>query len=206
MKKLPIYKAVVNFEDNTGIEVLSFVPFPATESSFIAFDKDKEFIKFSVDNEEQRMVRGLVMEADAPIYRRSGDIEYYIVFDKQTLKTMAEKWLMGFQNNFDENHNFNLVDGVQMQQVYIKDVENGINPKGFEDVNDGSLFCTAHINNDDVWNAIKDGTFTGFSLAGAFEVAEVKEGESFNDEEVDEDFSACMQLIEQLQNKIKNAK
>ena len=168
---LPIYQAIVDFDDNnTGMICISLVDEPAVEADFLAFDKDNQPLQFKVENEEQRMVFGLVMAADMPIYRRTGDgYEYYITFSKETIRTMAEKYFKeDKQNNVDTQHNFKLEDGVTMVQMFIKDSDNGINPVGFEDYKDGSLFAQFHIENDDVWESIKEGTYKGFSLAGNF--------------------------------------
>ena len=65
--------------------------------------------------------------------------------------------------------------------MFVKDAEKGVNPKGFEEYADGSIFAEFHIMNDEVWNAIKDGTYKGFSLAGCFTVEETfKEEIDFN--------------------------
>ena len=168
---LPIYQAIVDFDDNnTGMICISLVDEPAVEADFLAFDKDNQPLQFKVENEEQRMVFGLVMAADMPIYRRTDDgYEYYITFSKETIRTMAEKYFKeDKQNNVDTQHNFKLEDGVTMVQMFIKDSDNGINPVGFEDYKDGSLFAQFHIENDDVWESIKEGTYKGFSLAGNF--------------------------------------
>ena len=61
------------------------------------------------------------------------------------------------------------VEGVQMVQYFIKDSARGVNPEGFADVADGSLFAEFHVLNDDVWAAIKAGTYNGFSLEGVFD-------------------------------------
>jgi hypothetical protein len=168
---LPIYQAIVDFDDNnTGMICISLVDEPAVEADFLAFDKDNQPLQFKVENEEQRMVFGLVMAADMPIYRRTDDgYEYYITFSKETIRTMAEKYFKeDKQNNVDTQHNFKLEDGVTMVQMFIKDSDNGINPVGFEGYKDGSLFAQFHIENDDVWESIKEGTYKGFSLAGNF--------------------------------------
>ena len=193
--KLPIYKATVDGED-AAMFCISLVDYPATESDFLFFDKDKQLLKFSVENEEKRIVRGLIMGADMPIYRRNGDFQYYIVFDADTIRKMAEKYFkLGFQNNVDTNHNEKLVSGVNLIQMFIKDSENGINPKGFEGYKDGSLFAEFHIENDEIWNEIKEGTYKGFSLAGVFNIEEVDEEE--------QDFNECLELIEKINNKLK---
>lgn len=195
---LPVYRAEIHSEDE-GMFCISLVDDPATESNFLAFDKDKQLLKFAVENEEKRLVRGLVMGANQLIYRRTANgFEYYIEYDADTIRIMAEKYLkMGFQNNVDTQHNGNLVEGVNMVQFFIKDVENGINPKGFEDYDDGSLFAEFKVNNDEIWSEIKEGTFKGFSLAGIFEPVE-----TFSSQE-DEEYNEVIELIKKLKNRLK---
>lgn len=192
MNKLPIYEAVINDNEELGVFGLSFVTYPATETDWLYFEKNEEkVVKFSIDSEEKRVVRGVFMTADTPIYRRNGDYEYYIKFGKETLRQIAERFLKnGYQNNIDQQHDFNYVDGVYLQEMFIKDTEKGINPVNFEDIPDGSLFCQYRVMNDEVWAKVKDGTFKGFSMEGYFDMQE-----SFEDEEMIE--------IEQLINKIK---
>ena len=154
----------------SGMYCISLVDAPATQSNFIAFSEDKELLKYSVQDEEQRRVFGLVMSCDTPIYRRDNSgYEYYIFYDRKTIELMAEKYLkLNRQNNVDLQHSFELEDGIFLNEIFIKDSERGIAPKGFETVKDGSLFATFHVLNDKVWEAIKEGTFKGFSLSGLF--------------------------------------
>lgn len=169
---LPLYQGLVNDED-TGMFCISLVDMPATESDFMFFNKEKEPVLFAVQDAEKHLVRGLLMGADMPIYRRRGDFEYYITYSADTLRLMAEKYLKnGFSSNVDLNHDGNVVDGVNMTQIFVKDTEAGIDPKGFEMYKDGSLFVEFKVNNEEVWESIKEGDFKGFSLAGIFEIAE----------------------------------
>lgn len=175
MNKLPIFRAVIENEE-CGMFTISLVDFPATESDFMAFNNENELVKFKVENEEKHIVRGLVMAANMLIYRFSPTFgEYYITYEPETIRLMAEKYLFdGNQNNVDLMHDGNLVDGVNMVQLFIKDSENGIDPKGFEDYADGSLFAEFQVHNEDVWSQIKEGNFKGFSLEGYFGVEPVE--------------------------------
>lgn len=201
MEKLPIYRAIIDNEE-AGMVTISLVDFPATESDFQAFEEQKKLIKFAVENEEKHIVRGLVMAANMLIYRIHPQFgEYYIYYDAETLRIMAERYLKNnFQNNVDLNHDGELVDGVDMVQFFIKDSENGINPKGFEDYADGSLFAEFHVNNEDVWNAIKDGTYAGFSLEGYFGIEPT--GKEFkeqnNNKEVTKKYMSKLERIKQV--------
>ena len=169
----PVYEALVTSED-AGMLRISLVDLPAVESNFLAFAKEgaQPAHLYFVRDEERRIVRGVVMRADYPILRRNGDYEYFIVFRADTIRVMAEKYLAeSRQNNVDEMHNHAEVDQVQMVQYFIKDTAAGIAPAGFEDIADGSLFAEFHVLNDEVWSKVKDGTYRGFSLEGAFELA-----------------------------------
>lgn len=167
----PVYEALVTDEE-TGMLRISLVDFPAVESNFLAFAKEGEKARlYFVKDEEKRIVRGVVMRADYPILRRSGDYEYFIVFRADTIRAMAEKYLAeSRQNAVDEMHNHEDVDEVKMVQYFIKDTAAGIAPAGFDDIADGSLFAEFHVLNDEVWAKVKDGTYKGFSLEGAFEL------------------------------------
>lgn len=173
---LPVYNALIDAEDE-GMYCISLVDDPAVQSNFLAFSATrKEEMLFAIQNEEKRLVNGVVMRADYPIYRRDQMGEYYIVYKADVIRKMAEKYLAnGWQNEVDTMHNGELEKDVQMVQFFIKDSSRGVSPEGFENVADGSLFAEFHVLNDEVWNAVKDGTFKGFSLAGLFSFEEETE-------------------------------
>lgn len=188
-KGLPLYRAEIGADDTTtGMFVISLVDSPATMADFMAFNEDKRLMTYNVESDEKRQVFGLVMAADMPIYRRDENgFEYYITYSKETIALMAEKYLkMSLQNNVDTQHSFELEDGIFMNQLFVKDVEKGVSPKGYEDYKDGSLFAQFHIANDSVWEEVKKGTYKGFSLAGVFNVEpkeEAKEDDKNNNKE-----------------------
>ncbi len=173
---LPLYQATIDNSEDTGMFVVSLVEFPAIEKSFMAFSEQKE-LKLSVVDEEKQMVFGPVAIADMPIYRRDADgYEYYIMYTKETIAKMVEKYFEhGFQNNVDVEHNFELQPGVILTQAFIKDTEKGIAPTEYPDVSDGSLFFQFHITDNELWEKVKAGEVTGFSLAGTFGVEPVRE-------------------------------
>lgn len=196
-KNLPIYEVKIDMnDDSVGMFMISLVDEPAVEKDFYAFNQDKKFMTYKVTNTEQQKVFGLVMCADKPIYRvDETGFEYYITYSKETIALMAEKYFKnGFQNNVDTNHNLILEDGITLTQMFIKNTDKGINPVGFEDVKDGSLFAEFHIENQDVWNSVKDGSYKGFSLAGCFNVEE-KPNE---DEQVFEDIMKMLDEITKI--------
>jgi len=197
INNLPVYKAVIDNSDESGIYCVSLVDNPAIESDFIAFSKEPVKVMFKVENEEKRIVRGCVMRADHPIYRiGNSGFEYYIIYEKQTIRQMVEKFLSNSNHlNIDQMHDFEMVEGVNLVQSFIKDIENGINPKGFEEIEDGSLFHEYHVVNDEIWDKVKAGEFKGFSLAGMFSVEELEDPE-------EQEYNEVMDLIEKINKRI----
>lgn len=168
---IPYFYANINSDDE-GIYNISLVDAPAVESNFLAFNKQEQ-LTFSIQNEEQRKLLGVIMRAEYPIYRFDEQMgEFYIKYSKETVKLMAEKLMKDqHHNNINIMHSPNSnVDGVYMTSLFIKDTEKGINPTGFEDIENGSLFAEYHVLNDEIWSSVKDGTFKGFSLEGLFTI------------------------------------
>lgn len=167
---IPVYDAIISDEE-TGMFKISLVDDPAVMSNFQAFDADRKRMLYAIQDEEKRLVRGCIMRADFPIYRRDSKMgEYYIIYKADTIRAMAEKYLLeGRQNDVNLMHEEGSdVDGVQMVQYFIKG--DGIQVDGFDDCADGSLFGEFHVTNDDIWNEIKAGTYKGFSLEGVFDL------------------------------------
>ena len=90
---------------------------------------------------------------------------YYIMFNKEASEKLCQKLMRdGFQQNVSLDHNGELISGIQLQEVFIKDSEKGISPKGFEDAAEGSLFGIYHITDEQLWNDCLEGRFGGVSL------------------------------------------
>lgn len=194
-KDLPIYLASVD-EEGAGMYVVSFVDDPAVEVSWQLFEKAQEM--FKVENPDKQLITGVVMLADTPIYRNDPEYgEYYIKYTKETIEKMVQKYFKeNNQENVDTNHSFELIDGIELQQAFIKDTEKGISPKGFENVPDGSLFFTYKVTSDELWEEVKNGSWTGFSLAGWFDMKEqFSKQEDLEEQEV-------LDLIQKLKNRI----
>ena len=167
MFNLPIYKIQVNPEDEmTGMTAISLVDYPAIETNFICFAEQKP-LRFSSD-ETKHCITGPAIIADMPIYRRDADgYEYYVVFDADTIRTIAERYSMdGLWNNVNLQHDETAyVDSVYMLETFIKDTGRGINPAGFEEVSDGSLFVTFKVEDMELWDEIVNGdALNGFSI------------------------------------------
>lgn len=200
---IPVYAANV-FDAETGIFKVAICDNPAIQSGFQAFGEEKQVLKYSVQDEEQRIVLGCLMRSSYPIYRRNADgFEYFIIYTSDTIEQMASKWLASQNvNNINLNHQEGTdQDGIYLMQAFIKDTDKGISPIGFEDIEDGSLFAQYKIMNDDVWAAIKEGTYVGFSLEGLFGVEPMNEEftkQETNNNQINNKYMSKLQKIKQV--------
>ena len=77
-KNLPLYNLVIDDDDTLGVDKISLVTYPAVEENFLLFDETKRAdYSFSIQNEEKRIVSGIAMVADRPIYRETPDKKGY---------------------------------------------------------------------------------------------------------------------------------
>ena len=159
------YKAKI-LDDECGIQALSLVEHPAVLSKVERFAENDKIQYFKDDLKHN--ITGLIIPADRPIYRNNGTEEYYIVFEKDTIVDFATKMMKdGTMNFFNWEHSDDTINGIECIELFIKDSERGISPEGFADVEEGSLFGTFHISNDDVWEKIMDGSY-GISMECIF--------------------------------------
>lgn len=194
LKTLPLFKITIA-NDEEGIDKMSLVSAPAVESDFLKFSKQEQ-IRLSVDD-EQHIVLGVALRCDYPIYRISqSGYEYYVMFDADTIRQIYEKFMKN-PNKVNLEHSVD-TEGVYLIQSFIKNSEAGINPVGFEDIENGSWFTAYKVDNADVWDKIKTGELNGFSIEGLFTLIDTDidiEQEFNKDNEPDEMESLIDELL-----------
>jgi hypothetical protein len=171
---LPVYKMDIVSDENSDLEVdyVALVDKPAIEKNFLAFNEHEQKMAFAIQEDEQ-IITGALMLADKPIYRNDENGEYYVVFGKDTIKKIAQKFFTkGYQSNVNLMHDSGQrLDGLTMFESWITDEKRGVKAmKGFEDVPEGSWFGSFKVNNPDVWQMVKEGKVKGFSVEGLFQM------------------------------------
>ena len=189
---LPIFRLNV-VDDDPGIKTVSLVELPAMEMPMVMFSKE-ENMKFSIQDESKHNILTLIARTDFPILRLSEDGNpYYVIFTKEVTEKLCQKLMKeGFAQNVSVDHSGKLIEGIQLQEVFLKDSSKGISPIGYEEAAEGSLFGIYHITDEALWQDCLDGKFTNVSLESHFTL------EKFNkiDNKKNNRFSM---------NKIKNA-
>ncbi len=191
-------------DDVSGIEAISVVESPAIEEDFIAL-KTQEFKLAEVDK-EKRILMGAALVPNKPIYRRSGENEYYIYFSKDTVRKASELFFIrGNQNNSTLEHNMPLT-GLTAVESWIVEGEKDKTRHYDLDVPIGTWMVSMKVHNDDVWNNyVKTGKVKGFSIEGYFaDKLEKPQDKSIKDELSKIEEEEAQHILDQLTNLFDN--
>ena len=161
---------------------VSLVEDPAIEPNFIALSKEKQIIQLE---NEKRLLVGAALIPNKPIYRNINGKEFYISFDEATIEKLAQDFLANdYQHNITIEHQQG-VDDIAVVESWIKTSENdksvgyGLN----EPI--GTWFISVKVNNEEIWNRVKNGDYKGFSIeamVGLDENLELNNQLSMNEE------------------------
>ena len=163
-----IVELIIDEKDETsGIDAVSLVESPAIESNFLALKKHEVELK-EIDA-EKRIVLGAALIPNKQIYRTNEKKEeYYIYFSEATVRKASELFLMnGNQNNATLEHNEKL-KGMSVVESWIVESENDKSKNYGFDVPKGTWMIAMKVNNDKVWQQVKEGKIKGFSIEGYF--------------------------------------
>jgi hypothetical protein len=151
-----------------GINAVSVVESPAIEENFIALKKHEVELK-EVDA-EKRILMGAALVPNKQIYRRNKEKEYYIYFSEDTVRKASELFLMrSNQNNATYEHERKMLDGMSVVESWIIEDEKTDKSRLYKfNLPKGTWMISMKVNNDDVWQKVKDGEVKGFSIEGHF--------------------------------------
>ena len=168
-KGLPIFRLNV-VDDDPGITTVSLVEFPAMEMPMVMFSENKKNMNFSIQDESKHNILTLIARTDYPILRITEDGNpYYVIFTKEVTEKLCKKLMSeGYSQHISTEHSGKLIDGIQLQEVFLKDTSKGISPIGYEDAAEGSLFGVYHITDEALWQDCLNGKFTNVSLESYF--------------------------------------
>lgn len=174
-----------------GISAISLVEFPAIEENFVALSKDQHKVEFRTVDKEKRIIVGLALVPNKLIYRRRGDYEYNITFSKETVRKASELYLKRLKNNNTTLEHEELTSGVSVIESWI--VEDPSKDKtALYDLNakEGDWAVVMKVDNDAVWQDVKNGKYLGLSIEGIF--SDKQEEEMSSLEEMTEEEAALL--------------
>ena len=171
MKETKIVELVI--EDNNqelAIDAISLVSAPAIEQDFVFFGKEKNNLTFAKVDEEKRMLVSPALIPNKQIFRYdpNTDSDYYVYFSPETVRKASELYLKHNNHHKATYEHQDRVSGVLTVESWIKEGDSDKSKMYGFDLPNGTWFVKMRIENDDLWNKIKDGELKGLSIEGYF--------------------------------------
>jgi hypothetical protein len=152
-----------------GIQAISVVESPAIEEDFVALKDEQPKIELKTIDKEKRILMGAALIPNKPIYRRSGEDEYYIYFSQDTVRKASELFFInGNQNKATLEHQMD-VQGTSVVESWIIEGEQDKSRMYGMELPVGTWMVSMKILNDELWEGyVKSGKVKGFSIEGYF--------------------------------------
>jgi hypothetical protein len=171
-KNTPIVELLIDDEyQEFAIDAISLVTTPAIEQDFVYFKKKEYNMTFAKTDDEKRLLISPALIPYKQIYRYDADTDtdYYVYFSADTVKRASELYLTHNNHHKATYEHESELKGVTTVESWVKVAdEDKSNHYGY-DLPIGTWFVSMKIDNDDVWNEIKDGnTIKGLSIEGVF--------------------------------------
>lgn len=165
--KLQEIELKIKDEDEDGVFAISLVESPAIEENFVALSTEK--VELKVVDDERRIVVGFALVPEKRIYRRMNGKEFNIYFTKETVNQAQELFMKKLNlKNWTLEHE-QKTDGISVIESWIvEDPKNdkanlyNLDPQG------GEWVVMSKIDNEAVWQDVKEGRFKGYSIEAMF--------------------------------------
>lgn len=172
--------------ENSKVYAISLVEFPAIEEEFIALSKDKKQ-PILLMNEERHMIYGAVLKPDFPIYRYD-DIrgDYYIQFSRPTIERLAQEFMKRKDRSMTLDHEVD-TNKVDVVESWIKDdmEKDKSVALGLGNLPIGTWVIGCKVNDENIWQSIKNGERNGFSIESLCSLNEINFSKMTNKEQLE---------------------
>ena len=188
MKETKIVELVIaDDSQELAIDAISLVTSPAIEQDFVFFGKEKNNLTFAKVDEEKRMLVSPALIPNKNIFRHdpNTDSDYYVYFSKETVRKAAELYLKHNNHHKATYQHQDRVSGVLTVESWIKEGDMDKSKLYGYDLPNGTWFVKMKIENDELWQKIKEGELKGLSIEGYFtNKFEQMQKKEFTNEEV----------------------
>ena len=160
-----------NNSEELAIDAISLVSAPAIEQDFVYFGKEKNNLTFAkVDNEKIMLVSpALIPNKQIFRYDPNTDSEYYVYFSPDTVRKASELYLKHNNHHKATYEHQDRVSGVLTTESWIiEDTKMDKSRLYGYNLPKGTWMVSMKINNDELWQKVKDGELKGLSIEGYF--------------------------------------
>ena len=171
IKKRLVELIIDEESERFGVEAISLVEFPAIEENWVFLNKDNFLSLAKLDEEKKTLVGAvLIPEKEIPRYDQELNEEYIVYFSKETIKQAQELFMSTLRNNNATFEHKVPIEGLSVVESWIKEDEkyDKSSQFGFENMPLGTWFVKMKVNNDEMWEKVKNKEVRGFSIEGYF--------------------------------------
>lgn len=168
--QVEVFELAIDETGKLGVNCVSLVNAPAIDVNFVALSKETKIEFTSVETEEKKMLYGALLIPEQLIYRvdKENNKPYYVKYSKETIERVSQDFL---KRNM--HHNSNLehslpVAGLTIVESWLVGQPDKSQQFGFS-LPEGTWFVGMKVDNEEIWQDVKNGTFKGFSIEGFFE-------------------------------------
>lgn len=168
MEKKQLKECRLDAEGNLGVYAIGLVSEPAIEAEWVYLSD----VKLSAVDGERRMLYGPALIPDKKILRvdeNTGE-EYYIYFSKETIYNCAHLFLKKHLQDAHSIEHQTPIEGCTVVESWL--IEDSQKDKAAHfglNFPAGTWMLGTHVREDNVWEAVKAGEITGFSIEGRFD-------------------------------------
>ena len=207
MKETKIVELIIaDDSQELAIDAISLVTSPAIEQDFVYFGKEKNNLTFAKVDEEKRMLVSPALIPNKQIFRHdpNTDSDYYVYFSKETVRKASELYLKHNNHHKATYQHQDRVSGVLTVESWIKEGDMDKSKLYGYDLPNGTWFVKMKIENDELWNKIKEGELKGLSIEGYF----TNKFEEMNKKQptTEQILSALNELIRENKTELKTEK
>ena len=197
---------IANENEELAIDAISLVSSPAIEQDFVYFGKEKNNLTLAKIDEEKRMLVSPALIPNKQIFRYdpNTDSEYYVYFSPETVRKASELYLKHNNHHKATYEHQDRVSGVLTVESWIKEGDSDKSKMYGYDLPNGTWFVKMKIDNDDLWQEIKQGNLKGLSIEGYFtNKFEAMQNRKPTNEEI---LSALNEIIRESKTELKAEK
>ena len=186
---MKLYELKIEDEGIDEVYAISLVESPAIESDWIFLNKDE--IAFAKVDNEQRILVGAVLIPEKKILRVDGEGNpYHVFFSKETVKKLAQNYLMKKYNDSATLEHDKKIKGVHLVESWIKEGKLDKSNSYGLNLPEGSWVGIMKVTDDKIWNDyVKTGRVKGFSVEALMESKLVKASQEIDLEKNIEDLN-----------------
>lgn len=195
---MKIYEAVFDENAMEGVYALSVVENPAMEDMFIALsDEQKQNkIELATIDEDKRLLLGAALIPEKEIYRNIDGHEFFIKFSSETIEKLAHAFSKNQNNNNSSLEHEIALNGMSVVENWIvQDTEKDKSSNFGKSYPVGTWVTMMKVDNDDVWQKVKNGEIKGFSIDALLGLTEVKFNKLNNSEMTRTDFIDALKEV-----------